>query len=53
MKTRLYHVIAVNDKTGAHVIMTRPLEPVTHAEAVTIRSKLTNHPARRLVIEEA
>ena len=53
MKPRFYHVIAVNDKTGARVIMTRPTEPVTHAQAVTIRSKLITHPARRLIIEEA
>ena len=53
MSTRLYHVVAVNDKTGARIIVTRPTEPVTHKEACTIKSKLTNHPARRLILVEA
>lgn len=33
-----YHVVRVNDKTGFKVYMTG--EPVTHAEACTLKSKL-------------
>lgn len=51
MKERLYHVIVVNDRTGAKVYMTE--RPVTHIQGCTLLSKLTKYSWRRNMLEEA
>lgn len=40
---RRYHVVAVNERTGAKHVVSRPDEPLTHAEGVTFMSKMSNH----------
>lgn len=46
MNTRVYHLVAVNNKTGAATVLTK--YPMTHAQICTIKSKYSYHPARRL-----
>lgn len=48
---RLYHLVAINEKTGKKVYLTE--EPVTHHDACVIKSKFCYHPARRVQLEEA
>lgn len=48
---RQYDVVAINEKTGAKTVMTK--EPVPHKEAVTIKSKISDNPARRIQLEES
>lgn len=48
---RTYNVVAVNEKTGDKTVMTN--EPVTHTQAVTIKSKISDNPARRIQLEES
>lgn len=50
MTTKMYNLFAVNNKTDKKTIMTS--SPVTHKEAMTMKSKLTAHPSRRLAIAE-
>lgn len=47
---RLYHVVAVNNKTRNKVYMTS--SPVTHKQGCTILSKMTKYPWRREQLEE-
>lgn len=47
---RLYHVVAVNEKTGRRERVTA--YPMPHAQACNNKSRFTPHPARRLVLEE-
>jgi hypothetical protein len=47
---RLYHVVAINERTGYTVRMTA--YPCTHEEGCTIMGKLLRHPARRVQLEE-
>lgn len=50
---KMYMVVRVNDKTGERIDMLKT--PVTHAEACTVLSKLTDHrhwPHLRNVLEE-
>ena len=49
--TCLYHLVAINERTGRKTYLTD--EPVTHAQACTWKSKFTYHPARRIQLEEA
>lgn len=49
--TRLYHLVAVNNKTDAVTALTT--FPVTHSQACTMKSKFSHHPARRLELREA
>lgn len=46
----LFQIVAVSTRTQERTIMTA--EPVTHAEAETMLSKMTQHKCRTLVIEE-
>jgi hypothetical protein len=50
MKQRMYHVVAINEKSGKKVVVTG--YPMTHQECCILLSKLTPHPARRLQLEE-
>ncbi len=49
-KGRMYHLVAVG-KSGKKVLLTA--YPATHAEAMTMKRKLSTHPSRRIVIMEA
>jgi hypothetical protein len=46
----LYHVVAVNEKTGVITYLT--VMPLPHPHACILLSKLTPHPARRLQLLE-
>lgn len=48
---RQYHVVVINENTGAKVYMTA--SPVTHSEGCAILSKLTKYEWRRNQLEEA
>lgn len=48
---RLYHLVAVNNKTDAATVLTS--YPMTHAQCCTMKSKFTHHPARRIEMREA
>lgn len=48
---RTYNIVAINEKTGEKTLMTS--KPVTHDEAVSIKSKISDNPARRIQLEEA
>lgn len=47
---RKYDLFSVNVKGGAETQMNS--SPLTHSQAVTMKSKLTNHPHRRLELRE-
>lgn len=47
---RKYHVVVINERTGAKTYMTGT--PVTQDEGCTILSKLTKYPWRREQLEE-
>jgi len=47
----LYHLVAINEKTGNKVYLTN--EPMTHKEACTVKGKFSYHPLRRIQLEEA
>lgn len=47
---RMYHVVAINEKTGHKTYCTS--YPATHDEACTMLSKFASHPARRIQLEE-
>ena len=49
---RRYHVVVVNERTGAKHIVSRPDEPLTHAEGVTFLSKMSAYPGRRNQLQE-
>jgi hypothetical protein len=51
MTTRLYHLVAINERTGHKTYLSDA--PVTHEQACTWKSKFTPHPARRIQIEDA
>lgn len=48
---RLYHLIAVNDRTNGRRWLTRT--PVSHDEACTIRGKFSAHRDVRILLTEA
>jgi hypothetical protein len=48
---RLYHIIAVNDKTGHTVYLTG--YPMPHKKCMTMKGKISYHPARTIQIVEA
>lgn len=49
-RQRLYYLVAVNNKTGK---VTEPLsDPDTHERTMTMKSKFTSHPARRIEVRE-
>jgi len=50
IKMRLYHIIAINERSGKKVYCTS--EPMPHKEACIVLSKFSYHPARRLQLEE-
>lgn len=47
---RLYHLVAINEKTGEKVYLTR--YPDTHKACCTMKSKFSYHPARRIQLEQ-
>lgn len=47
---RMYHVVGINEKTGAKVTLSA--EPMTHKEATTFKSKQTQYDWRRDQLEE-
>jgi len=49
---RRYHVVVINERTGEKQIVSRPEEPLTHAEGVTFLSKMSDYPWRRKQLEE-
>lgn len=49
--SRQYHLVAVNEKTGAKTSLTR--YPMSHAQAVTNMGKFDSKPGRRIELEEA
>jgi len=49
-KIRLYHIVAINEKTGKTTYCTS--YPMSHKEACVILKKFSNHPARRVQLEE-
>lgn len=46
----LYHVVAISERYGYKVFMTK--YPVPHKEACVIMSKITKHQSRRIQLEE-
>jgi hypothetical protein len=48
--TRLYHIVAVNERSGAKTYLTR--YPMLHSESVTMLRRFSSHPARRVQLEE-
>ena len=48
--TRLYHIVAINERTGRKTRMTR--YPDTHEACCVMLKKFSYHPARRLQLEE-
>lgn len=47
---RLYHVVAINEKSGRKHYLT--LQPETHHIACVIKSKFNDYPSRRIQLEE-
>lgn len=47
---RLYHIVAISDKSGHKTYMTS--SPLTHDEACTMLSKFTKYTGRSLRLEE-
>lgn len=47
---RLYHLVAINERSGAKVRLTA--YPMPHADGVRLKGKFTPHPARRIQLEE-
>lgn len=50
MRERYYHIVAINEKSGAITYMTS--YPMTHSECCTMMSKISKHPARRIQLVE-
>lgn len=48
---RLYNVVAINERSSRKVVCTS--KPLPHDQACVILSKLTRHPAARLMLEQA
>ena len=51
MPERKYHLVAINERTGNKTYCTS--FPMSHHECCVMRSKFSNHPARRIQLEEA
>lgn len=51
MKTRMYNVILVRDDKGTSGQLNAT--PMTHKEACTFKSKLTEYKWRRVLLQEA
>lgn len=47
---RLYHVVAINEKTGHKTYVT--LYPMPHKQACNNKARFTVHKARRIQLEE-
>lgn len=47
---RMYHIVAINEKSGVKTYCTR--QPMTHSEACVMLGKFSQHPARRVQLEE-
>lgn len=50
---RRYHLIAVNEKTGKKTYVSDVKNPMTHSEAVIVKSKFTVHKCRRIELENS
>ncbi len=49
-KERLYHLVAINNRSGKSVPLTT--YPMTHEKCCTMKSKSSYHPARRIELVE-
>lgn len=49
--TKFYNLVSVHNKTG--IVTPLTTKPFTHAECMTIKSKLTEHSFRTITIIEA
>lgn len=47
-KERLYHIVAIIKRTEKQVFMT--MYPMNHAECCTMKSKISEHKGRRIVL---
>lgn len=47
---RKYHLVTINERSGHKTQVTG--YPMSHAECCTMKSKMTEHPARRIQLEE-
>lgn len=47
---RLYHLVAINERTGRTVRLTG--YPMPHAQCMTMKSKQTNRPTIRIALQE-
>jgi hypothetical protein len=47
---RLYHLVAINERTGAKTYLTGYAD--THEACCTMKSRFSYHPARRIQLEE-
>ncbi len=50
MKERKYHIVAINEKNGNKTYCTS--YPMSHYDACVNLSKFSQHPARRVQLEE-
>jgi hypothetical protein len=51
MNSRKYHIVAINERTGDSVFMTR--YPMEHDKCCTMLKRFTQHKGRRLQLVEA
>lgn len=49
-RQRLYHLVAINEKGGWKVYLTK--YAMTHTECCVMKGKFSSHPARRIQLEE-
>jgi hypothetical protein len=50
MKERLYHIVAINERTGRKTYVT--CVAMNHKDACTVLKKFSPHPARRMQLEQ-
>lgn len=51
MTARLYHLVAINEKTNKKTYLTG--YPMTHEECCIMKGKFSYHPLRRIQLEQA
>lgn len=49
-KERMYNLVAINERTNEKAILTS--KPATHSECCIMKSKFSEHPLRRIQLEE-
>lgn len=50
IEMRLYHVVAINERTGKMTYCTE--HPLSHKDACVVMSKFSHHPSRRIQLKE-